>query len=134
MEIDVDLDGRFDRWEDFDYDQSLVRFALLGEGYEPGIRYHPKVWTVVGSDGAHKRYEHDSDGDGRCERIELVENGRVARVEPDTDRDGKLDRWQDWTTGRLGSESVDVDKDGQADLRLRFGKRGEVARVERVSK
>ncbi len=133
IEVDVDLDGRFDRWEEADPVSGLVRFALLGEGYKLGGDYHPNLWTVVGPDGDHRRYEYDKDGDGRFERVEVVEKGRIGRIELDTDRDGRLDRWQDWTSGRLLSETVDTDQDGRPDLRLRFGPKGGIAGIDKLS-
>jgi hypothetical protein len=118
IESDVDFDGRVDRWEDFDEAGNLVRFAVGG---------------AAGADGRHYRYEHDRDGDGRPERVEIVEQGRIARIELDSDRDGRPDRWQEWAGGRMTRESLDLDQDGKADRRLSYGPKGTVTGVEKLS-
>jgi hypothetical protein len=127
IESDVDFDGRTDRWDDFDEAGTLVRFAVGCPGD------HPQLWTVVGPSGQPYRYEHDADGDGRPERVEIVEEGRIARIELDTDRDGRADRWQEWSGGRMARESLDIDQDGKPDRRLSYGPKGAVTGIERLS-
>jgi hypothetical protein len=126
VEIDADFDGRADRWEDFNPEGVLTRFSHLETGGQP------RRWIVVDAKGAHRGYEYDEDGDGRTDRAELIEGGRVARIEIDADRDGTFDRWQDWKGGRLASESLDTDGDGRADRRLLFGATGGLTRVEKI--
>lgn len=123
VEIDVDFDGRTDRWEDY-AEGRLRRWAVAGP------RGRPRMWTVVDGDGSPTRYEYDDDLDGRIERAEIVVGGRIGRVELDTDKDGRFDRWQDWSGGRLTTESLDTDGDGRPDRRLHYGAGGTIARVE----
>jgi hypothetical protein len=127
IEIDVDFDGRIDRWEDFDTAGQLQRYAVAdADG-------RPTVWTYVDEKSQPTRYEYDRDADGRPERAEVVVDGRVARVELDTDQDGRFDRWQDWKDGRMETESLDTDGDGRPDRRLRYGPAGRIVSVERLS-
>jgi len=126
VEIDVDFDGRIDRWEDFGADGKLRRYAVLAADGRP------TMWTVVDDQGRPSRYEYDKDADGRPERAEVVLEGRVARVELDTDHDGRFDRWQDWKAGRMVTEALDTDGDGRPDRRLSYGPEGRIANVERL--
>jgi hypothetical protein len=126
VEIDENFDGQTDRWEDFTSDGKLHRYAFAEQDGRP------RMWTVVGPDGAPMRYEYDRDVDGRTERAEIVEGGLIARVELDTDHNGAVDRWQEWKGGRLQVETLDTDADGRADRRLRYGPGG-VTGVERLT-
>ena len=62
----------------------------------------------------------------------MLEDGIVVRIETDSDRDGRPDRWQSWERGRLVSEELDTDGDGRPDRRLVFGPRARLLRVERL--
>jgi hypothetical protein len=55
-------------------------------------------------------------------------------IEIDSDRDGRVDRWQHWEKGRLVSEEIDIDGDGKPDRRLVFGPKARLLRVERVER
>ena len=126
VEIDSNFDGRTDRWEDFDVEGKVRRFALAdADG-------RPQLWTVVNEAGDAVRYEYDRDRDGRTERAEVVVEGRIGRVELDTDRDGRFDRWQEWKGDRVAMESLDTDGDGRPDRRLRYGPDGRIKDVERL--
>ena len=129
MDVDVDFDGRPDRWERYDAEGKLLKV-----GAASGPERAPDVWVVPGADGETARREHDADGDGVPERIEIVASGLVAEVHIDADRDGRLDRWQKWEGGRLAGEELDTDGDGRADRRLRYDPRGKVLSVEPVAR
>jgi hypothetical protein len=124
IEVDDDYDGRTDRWEDYDDDGTLVRVGTARRGGGPDL------WTRSDPDGQDTRHEYDDDGDGRPERVELLEAGRVARVELDSDGDGRADRWQRWPQGRLSDEDVDTDHDGRPDRRIRYHDDGRVLGLE----
>jgi hypothetical protein len=51
-------------------------------------------------------------------------------VRIDADRDGRVDRWQRWEAGRLAQEDLDTDGDGRGDRRLRYDARGKLLGVE----
>jgi YD repeat-containing protein len=127
LEIDVDRDGHFDRWEDYDAEGRLTRAAFTDADGKA------RRWTVPGPNGEPLRYEYDEGGDGRAERVEIIEGGRIARVELDTDGDGKIDRWQEWTGAHLVREAIDTDGDTKADRRLVYAGGGQLERVERVN-
>jgi hypothetical protein len=88
---------------------------------------------VAAAPGAPERREHDADGDGVMERIEVVRDGRVTEVELDSDRDGRIDRWQRWEQGRLVSEGLDTNGDGAADRTVRYDPRGKILALEPVA-
>jgi hypothetical protein len=124
IELDVDFDGRTDRWEDYDDAGQLVRVGTSRRGRGPD------VWTASAPDGQPARKEYDEDGDGRPDRGETLAAGAVTGVEIDQDRDGRWDRWQSWTRGRLTSEELDTNGDGRPDRRLRYGDDGRILRLE----
>jgi hypothetical protein len=128
LDVDSDFDGRTDRWERYDDEGRLLK---VGTASAPGRA--PDLWTVIGPPGAPERREHDADGDGVMERIDVVRDGRVAAVELDSDRDGRIDRWQVWEQGRLVSEGLDTDRDGAADRTVRYDPRGKVLALEPVA-
>jgi hypothetical protein len=125
MDVDVDFDGRPDRWERYDAAGKLEKV-----GAASGPERAPDVWVVPGADGETARREHDADGDGVPERIEILSGGLVTEVQIDADRDGRIDRWQEWEGGRLAGEDLDTDGDGRGDRRLRYDPRGKVLSVE----
>jgi hypothetical protein len=126
IDVDVDFDGRIDRWEKFTPEGALLRWAVADKG-------RARMWTVVASDGTTPaRYEYDSDGDGQIERAEIVVGSRIGRVELDTDRDGKIDRWQEWDGAKLTLEAMDTDADGRPDRRLHYAE-GRIQSVERLT-
>jgi hypothetical protein len=128
MDVDGDFDGRTDRWERYDDEGRLVK---VGTARAPGRA--PDLWTSAPAPGEPERREHDADGDGVIERVEVVRDGRVTEVEVDGDRDGRMDRWQRWEQGRLVSESLDTDRDGAADRTVRYDRRGKVVTLEPVA-
>lgn len=127
IEVDVDFDGSPDRWEEYDPDGKLVRV-----GVSRRVAGRPDLWTVPGPDSLPARKEYDDDGDGRVERAEVLNAGRIVRVEIDGARKGRFDRWQEWREGRLVAEEIDTDGDGRADRRLRYSPTGTVAGVDPV--
>jgi hypothetical protein len=127
VEIDEDLDGAIDRWEDYDRLKRLVRVARARR--TPGV---PDLWESSASGHLTKR-ELDEDADGRVDRIERFVGDSLARVEMDTDRDGHMDRWQIWGNGRLVRETLDVDADGVADRALDYGPDGGIRSIEKLA-
>jgi hypothetical protein len=128
LEVDADFDGTIDRWEDYDAAGRLVKVGTARHGRGPDN------WTFPGPGEQPSRREYDNDGDGRIEKAEVYSAGRVARVELDGDGDGRVDRWQSWSGSHLDAEELDTDGDGRADRRLRYGARGRIEAVERVTK
>lgn len=129
LEIDENRDGKIDRWEEYDADGVMVRYATSTRGGRPD-----RFTEIDPLTKATTRVEIDADHDGSRERVEIYVNGRLSRTEIDTDGDGKRDRVQDWSPGYLVSEEIDRDGDGRPDIRIVHAKSGAVIRVERLVK
>ena len=115
IDVDVDFDGKIDRWEEYDPSGRMVRLGLSRRG-----NGRPDMWTSLDAQGRPTRKDYDEDADGKPDRWEyLGADGRVERVEIDTLRDG-----------RLVSEDLDTDGDGCADRRLQYGADGRVSALE----
>jgi hypothetical protein len=129
LDIDEDFDGRFDRWEEYDPAGRLTKVGVS--------RRHtgaPDLWLTPGPGDQPLKKEYDDNGDMRVDRTEHLRAGLVMRVELDTDGDGRVDRWQNWSTGRLSEEDFDTNADGQADRRLVYGPKGNVLKMEPLSR
>jgi hypothetical protein len=125
--MDENRDGKLDRWEEYDRQGVLVRFATSAKGGAP-----ERFAEVDPLTKATTRVETDADHDGRRERLEVFLAGQLARAEIDTDGDGKRDRIQEWKDGRLVSEEIDRDGDGRPDLRILHARSGAISKVERL--
>ena len=127
LEIDENRDGTIDRWEEYNAQGVMVRFAISRKGGVPErfVEIDPVTKATI-------QVETDADHDGRRERLELFAGGKLNRAEIDTDRDGKRDRIQDWSPGYLASEEIDRDNDGRPDIRITHSKSGAILKVERL--
>jgi hypothetical protein len=126
IEIDTDFDGYVDQWEYYDPAGKLIKIGSARRGHSPDL------WTFPGPDGQPVRREYDDDGDGRVDRAEILEAGRIVRVEIDADRDGRMDRWQQWKNGRLVAEELDINGDGKPDKRLTYSEKGTVVALANI--
>jgi hypothetical protein len=126
VEMDTDFDGQIDRWEYYDASGKLIKIGASRHGGAPDM------WIFTNAQGQVVRREYDDDRDGRVDRVEELENGRITWTQVDSDRDGKIDRWQLWVQGRLAAEDVDIDGDGRPDRRILYGSDGRVRGFERV--
>ena len=129
LEIDENRDGTIDRWEEYNAEGVMVRFATSKKGRIPDrfVEIDPVTKATL-------RVETDADHDGKRERVEFFVGGRLSRAEIDTDGDGKRDRIQDWSPGYLASEEIDRDGDGRADVRILRTKSGAISKVERLAR
>jgi hypothetical protein len=102
----------------------------------PIVKEGQNTYRVVDK-GAYKAYYdtqgqlvrilHDSNGDGRPDRIAHYKDGKtIFLIEIDQDGDGWIDRWQVWEKGRLVREDLDTDGDGKPDRRITYDARGRV--------
>ncbi len=109
IEIDKDEDGKVDRWEYYGPGQKLekVGFSRSNDGKED-------AWSYAGVDGAITRIEIST---------------HHVRAEEDTDDDGKIDKWETFDAGRLTSVAFDTSHRGTPDRRLVYAIDGSV-RVE----
>jgi hypothetical protein len=124
IEIDKDGDGKIDRWEYYDADQKIEKVGLsrLNDG-------KADAWSFAGSDGKIARVEVSTHRDDRIDRIEYFEHEVMVRAEEDGDGDGRPDKWETYDGGRLTSVAFDTTHRGVADRRLTYGPGG-AARME----
>jgi len=124
IEIDKDEDGKVDRWEYYGSGQKLekVGFSRSNDGKED-------AWSYAGVDGAITRIEISTHRDGKISRTEFYEKDLPVRAEEDSDDDGKIDKWETFDAGRLTSVAFDTSHRGTPDRRLVYAIDGSV-RVE----
>jgi hypothetical protein len=113
IEIDKDEDGKIDRWEYYGRDQKLekVGFSRANDGKED-------AWSFVNADGSIARIEVSTRRDGTVNRVEYYAKDSMTRAEEDTDGDGKPDKWETYDAGRLASVAFDTTHRGTPDRRL----------------
>jgi hypothetical protein len=115
--IDVDEDGRIDRWEYYDSAGRLVKV-----GFSRQRRDKPDAWAYSRQDGSLERVDVSSTSDeDRIDRHEYYENGRMVRSEEDANRDGRIDTWTTYDAdGGVAIAAFDEDRDGRPDRRLTY--------------
>ena len=114
--IDLDEDGKIDRWEYYDDKGGLVKvgFSRKHDGKVDG-------WAYAAPDGKLARVEISSTGDEqKIDRWEFYEGGNLVRAEEDVDRNGRVDRWETYVNGALESTAMDENGDGRPDRRLTY--------------
>jgi hypothetical protein len=119
-----DEDGKLDRWEYYDANQTLERTGIsrANDGRED-------AWLYAGSDGGIVRIDISTERDGKITRTEHYDKGALVRAEEDSDADGKPDKWETYEGGRLVSVAFDTLHRGAPDRRLLYGADGS-ARLE----
>jgi antitoxin component YwqK of YwqJK toxin-antitoxin module len=81
--------------------------------------------------GQLARILHDSNGDGRPDRIAHYKDGKIFLIEIDQDGDGWIDRWEHYdTAGRLEKYGQWRRARGKEDTFTTLGADGKPARVE----
>ena len=114
--IDLDEDGKIDRWEHYGDKGSLTKvgFSRKQDGRED-------AWAYSGPDGTVARVEISSTGDEhKIDRREFYEGDGLARAEEDTDGNGKIDRWETYDSGALKTAAMDEGGDGIPDRRFTY--------------
>ena len=121
VEIDKDEDGKIDRWEYYGADQKLekVGFSRANDG-------KPDAWSFANADGSVTRIEISAKRDGTISRIEHYDKEVAVRAEEDTDGDGRMDKWETYDAGRLSSVAFDTSHRGAPDRRILYGADGTV--------
>jgi hypothetical protein len=124
-EVDEDEDGRVDRWEYLD-----DRHAVTAVGTSSRASGVEDVWTFAEA-GGETRVDRALDGERHPTRREFYRSGVLARAEEDTNRDGRIDKWETFESGRL--RSVAFDTSGSADRpnrRLVYDRNAQFSHVE----
>ena len=114
--IDLDEDGKTDRWEYYDEKGGLTKvgFSRKQDG-------RPDAWAFSGADGTVARVESSSSADeNKIDRREIYERGVMVRAEADTNGDGRTDQWQTYDAGALKTAAMDENGDGKPDRRLTY--------------
>ena len=114
--IDLDEDGKIDRWEYYDDKGGLAKvgFSRKKDG-------KADAWAYSAPDGTLGRVEISSTGDEKkINRWEFYEGGGLVRAEEDTDGNGRVDRWETYEGGALKSAAMDENGDGAPDRRLTY--------------
>ncbi len=124
--IDLDEDGKIDRWEYYDEKGGLARvgFSRANDG-------KPDAWAYARPDGKVDRIEISSTGDEhKIDRWEHYDPSRpgtgpegagaLVAAEEDTNGDGKPDKWEKYENGALVSAEFDENGDGKPDRRLTY--------------
>ena len=123
--IDLNEDGRIDRWEYYD-----EKGALAKVGFSRTDNGKPDAWAYQGPDGKVARVEVSSTGDEhKIDRWEFYEAGVMTRAEEDTNGDGRPDKWESYENGSLAAAAFDETGDGKPDRRLTY-RRGELVMIE----
>ena len=115
--IDLDEDGKIDRWEYYDDTGAVTKV-----GYSRNKDGKVDAWAFSGPDGQVARVEISSTGDEqKIDRREFYDHGGLVRTEEDTNGDGRADRWETYADGALATVSMDENADGKPDRRLTYG-------------
>jgi hypothetical protein len=121
IEIDKDEDGRIERWDHYNDDQTIAKvgFSRENDGKED-------AWWYAGADGAVIRIEISGHRDGKVSRTEFYTNDSLVRVEEDSDADNRIDKWETYEADRLTSVAFDTTHRGTPDRRLLYTPEGSV--------
>jgi hypothetical protein len=123
--IDLDEDGKIDRWEYYDDKGGLAKV-----GFSRAKNGKADAWAYSGPDGSVARVEISSAADEKkIDRWEFYEHGRLIRAEEDTNGDGRVDKWETYESGVLATASMDENGDGKPDRRLTY-KGGNLVLIE----
>jgi hypothetical protein len=133
--IDLDEDGKIDRWEYYDAGGKLLKvgFSRKNDG-------KPDAWAFAGPDGKVSRVEISSTGDekkiDRWEHYDASQagpkgdpTGAPVSAEEDTDGDGRPDKWETYVNGAMTSVAFDEQHTGQPTRRLTY-KDGSLVLIE----
>jgi hypothetical protein len=124
-EVDMNEDGRVDRWEYWNEQHALTMVGTSGrlEGVED-------VWTYAEA-GGEIRIDRAHGAERHATRREFYRDGALVRAEEDTNGDGRIDKWEAFEAGRL--RTVAFDTSGLADRpdrRLVYDQNAQFTHVE----
>jgi antitoxin component YwqK of YwqJK toxin-antitoxin module len=133
--IDLDEDGKIDRWEYYDEQGKLARvgFSRKKDG-------KADAWAYPGPDGKIARIEISSTSDekkiDRWEHYDASKAGNdpnnpgaLVSADEDTNADGKPDKWETYENGAIKSVAFDENGDGKPDRRLTY-ENGQLVTIE----
>jgi hypothetical protein len=106
VELDLDRNGKTDRWDFYKPDGTLEKVGLsrLNDGVMDAVAFYD-------GDRALVRMEISTARDGRFNRVEYYERGVLTRAEEDTNGDGRADKWETYrpqATAGLGEPAFAI--------------------------
>jgi hypothetical protein len=124
--IDLNEDGKIDRWEYYDASGKLTRV-----GFSRKDNGKPDAWAYADPDGKMIRVEISSTGDEK--KIDRWEHyngalagpngdptGALVSVEEDTNGDGRPDKWETYENGSIKTVAFDEGGTGHPTRRLTY--------------
>jgi hypothetical protein len=135
IELDLDENGKIDRWDIYDASRRLEKVGLSqrNDGVMDAQAYYRPNGDIA-------RLELSTARDGRFNRTEFYEAGRLVRSEEDTDGDGRPDKWDSYRPNpkalagepayAITSVAFDSSHRGIPDHRFVFSPNGSIALVE----
>ena len=123
--IDLDEDGKLDRWEYYG-----DKGELLKVGFSRAKDGRPDAWAYSGPDGKVQRIEISSTHDEqKIDRWERYDGNGLVAADEDTDHDGRADKWETFAAGALATAAFDENHDGKPDRRLTYAN-GQLTAIE----
>ena len=124
--IDLNEDGKIDRWEYYG-----EKGELLKVGFSRKDDGKPDAWAYAGPDGKVVRVEISSTGDEKkIDRWEHYDpsragsngaaTGALVSAEEDTNGDGRPDKWETYENGAITSVAFDETGKGVPTRRLNY--------------
>src|SRR5215471_1125336 len=124
--IDLNEDGKIDRWEYYD-----EKGQLLKVGFSRKDDGKPDAWAYAGPDGKVVRVEVSSTGDekkiDRWEHYDASKagangdaTGALVSAEEDTNGDGRPDKWETYENGGIKTVAFDETGKGVVTRRLNY--------------
>ena len=135
IELDLDENGKVERWDFYAPDGSLEKVGLsrLNDGVMD-------AQTFYNADRTIRRIEISTKGNGRFDKTEFYEQGALVRSEEDANGDGRVDKWETYRpiagagpnepAYGISSTAFDDTGSGRPERRFLYGPRGSIASVE----
>jgi hypothetical protein len=135
IELDLDENGKVERWDLYRPDGTLDRVGLASRN--DGVMDSQAFYSPA---GALERIEISTKRDGRFDRTEFYENNVLVRGQDDTNGDGRPDKWDDYSPRpnhavgepayAITATAFDDTGSGRPERRFVYAANGTVARVE----
>jgi hypothetical protein len=131
IELDLDENGKTERWDFYGPDGRLEKVGLSKEN--DGVMDAVAFYTP---DRAMTHMEISTARDGKFNRVEFYEGGNLVRSSDDTNGDGRADKWDEYraVASELGhavaATSIDESGSGRPERRFVFAATGGIERVE----
>ena len=134
IELDLDENGRTERWDFYTPDGRLEKVGLSREN--DGVM---DAQAFYGPSGELVRMEISTSRDGTFDRVEFYEQDELVSSTDDTNGDGRPDKWDvyaavaggvDGVRYTVTSTALDESGRGRAERRFVFGPGGAIERVE----